>query len=415
MSMDFDLISFTLCPTVEVFNKCRKDDLLQVADFFNIPVFRDVSKRIIKIELQKVLVVQGILPDESEEGGSGDKTSVIEGSDVKSLPVPETKLVELPLAIKLKELDLLVKKQEYDNQMLHELELEIDCELERRLAAPQFLFDNVPVSPSPLLGRSPATSLSDPAALTPGDGAREAVFDVSRYIKLVPKFREAEVDSYFITFERVAVKLRWPKDMWALLLQCNLEGKAQEVCSSLPIEQSLDYDVVKTAVLRAYELVPEAYRQKFRDYGKSAKKTFVEIAREKGNLFDKWCSSKVSTFEQLRELILVEDFKSCLPENIVVHLNEKKVAKLSDAAVITDEFVLTHRRVFPSVRQGRNRSPVDDTVKDLVRAGHLKSGSLRKHELKRTGDKRVCFYCLDPGHLISECRSWKQNNSSTKA
>ncbi len=85
--MDFDLISFTLCPTVEVFNKCRKDDLLQVTDFFSIPVFRDASKRIIKTELQKVLVDQGILPDESEEGGTGDKISVIVGSDVKSLPV----------------------------------------------------------------------------------------------------------------------------------------------------------------------------------------------------------------------------------------------------------------------------------------------------------------------------------------
>ncbi len=31
------------------------------------------------------------------------------------------------------------------------------------------------------------------------------------------------------------------------------------------------------------------------------------------------------------------------------------------------------------------------------------------------GDKRVCFYCFDPGHLISECRSWKQKNSSMKA
>ncbi len=97
--MDFDLISFTLCPTVEVFNKCRKNDLLQVADFFSIPVFRDASKRIIKTELQKVLVDQGILPD---EGGTGDKTSVIVGSDVKSLPVPETKPIELPLAIQLK-------------------------------------------------------------------------------------------------------------------------------------------------------------------------------------------------------------------------------------------------------------------------------------------------------------------------
>lgn len=38
--------------------------------------------------------------------------------------------------------------------------------------------------------------------------------------------------------------------MWALLLQSSLSGKAQVVCSALPIDQSLDYDVVKSAVLR---------------------------------------------------------------------------------------------------------------------------------------------------------------------
>lgn len=65
---------------------------------------------------------------------------------------------------------------------------------------------------------------------------------------------------YFVAFERVAGKLGWPKDMWALLLQCSLTGKAQEVCSALPIESSLDYDTIKAAVLRVYELVPEAYR-----------------------------------------------------------------------------------------------------------------------------------------------------------
>ncbi len=106
-------------------------------------------------------------------------------------------------------------------------------------------------------------------------------FDPSRYIKLVPPFREAVVDSYFVAFERVAGKLGWPKDMWALLLQCSLTGKAQEVCSALPIESSLDYDTIKAAVLRVYELVPEAYRQKFRRYEKAARQSYVEFAREK--------------------------------------------------------------------------------------------------------------------------------------
>ncbi len=154
------------------------------------------------------------------------------------------------------------------------------------------------------------------------------------------------VDAYFVAFERIAGKLKWPNDMWALLLQCSLTGKAQEICASLPIEQSLDYNVLKAAVLREYELVPEAYHQKFRAHAKSARQTHVEFAREKRVMFEKWClSSKTTTFEQLQELILLEDFKTCLPEGVVVHLNERKVTSLLDATVLADEFVLTHRNV----------------------------------------------------------------------
>lgn len=46
-------------------------------------------------------------------------------------------------------------------------------------------------------------------------------------------------------------------------LQCKLTGKAQQACSSLSVEDSLIYEKVKGDVLRAYELVPKAYRQRF--------------------------------------------------------------------------------------------------------------------------------------------------------
>lgn len=90
-----------------------------------------------------------------------------------------------------------------------------------------------------------------------------AGFDVSRNICLVPPFREKDVDKYFTHFERVAKSLGWPKCVWTLLLQCVLSGKAQEVYSSLSFDQSSDFEAVKTAILRSYEFVPEAYRQKF--------------------------------------------------------------------------------------------------------------------------------------------------------
>ena len=128
-----------------------------------------------------------------------------------------------------------------------------------------------------------------------------------------------------------------------------LVGKAQEVCTALSIDHSLDYAKVKTTVLRAYELVPEAYRQKFRNHVNTANQTFVEFAREKNVLFDKWCvASKVDSFAQLKELILLEEFKSGLPERLVVYLNEQKLLSLSQAAVFADEFVLTHKHVFSS-------------------------------------------------------------------
>lgn len=73
--------------------------------------------------------------------------------------------------------------------------------------------------------------------------------------------------------------------------------------------------------------MPEAYRQKFRNYRKTSSQIYVEFAREKGTLFDKWSSAcKVTDFNSLRELMV---FERCLPDRIVVYLNEQKVNTLS--------------------------------------------------------------------------------------
>ncbi len=234
-------------------------------------------------------------------------------------------------------------------------------------------------------------------------------FDVCRYLKLVPPFRESEVDAYFVTFERIAMKLRWPKDVWALLLQCSLSGKAQEVSSALPLEQSLDYDTVKAAVLRAYELVPETYRQRFRSHTKAAKQTYVEFAREKRTLFEKWClSNRVTAFDQLQELVLLEEFKNCVPESVVVHLNEQKVTSVNDAAVLADEFVLTHKSVFHNSRCNVSYSQNIDSDKGTTLNSSRTKPMTQPNWPEKTKSKRACFFCLDPSHMISEFRAWKQ-------
>ena len=100
-------------------------------------------------------------------------------------------------------------------------------------------------------------------------------------------FIERDVDKYFPHFDRFAIMLKWPKRMWTLLLQCVLVGKAKEVYSALTLEQSADYDEVK-----AYQLVPEVYRQKLRRYREMDRQTYVDFGREKVDLFDRWCQSQ---------------------------------------------------------------------------------------------------------------------------
>ena len=117
-------------------------------------------------------------------------------------------------------------------------------------------------------------------------------FDVSKHIRLVPPFQEEEVDKYFIHFENIATSLEWPREVWTILLQSVLVGKAREIYSALPVETSARYDEVRKAILKAYELVPEAYRQRFRNARKQDGQTYVEFARDKEALLDRWCTAK---------------------------------------------------------------------------------------------------------------------------
>ena len=152
-------------------------------------------------------------------------------------------------------------------------------------------------------------------------------------------------NSLLILGKLLIESLNWPKESWVLLLQSVLVGKAQEIYGSLSVEQSSNYEHVKEAILKAYELVSEAYRQKFRNFLKYDSKTHVEFAREKENLFNRWCHSKEigQDFKKLKQMVLFEEFKDKVRPDIRSHLDEQKVEELEKAAMMADDYALTHK------------------------------------------------------------------------
>ncbi|XP_033114424.1 uncharacterized protein LOC117114917 [Anneissia japonica] len=225
--------------------------------------------------------------------------------------------------------------------------------------------------------------------------------EITHNIKWVPKSNEEEVESYFMAFEKVANRLKWPAKNWTVLLQTGLIGKAQEVFSSLSDDLCESYETVKRAILEAYELVPVAYRQKFRNL-KYVDKSFMEFARKKQVLFDRWCTSEGVNwdFNQLRELILVEEFNNCLSSEVRTHLKKWKFNELMKAATMADNFVLTHKSV-------NKISHNDDTFRGakLNTANRNQSGFTTSSGkgFQRPLRDIVCYDCKRKGHVKSDC------------
>ncbi len=119
-------------------------------------------------------------------------------------------------------------------------------------------------------------------------------------------------------------------------------------------------------------------------------------------LFDKWCvASKVTDFQALRKLILLEQFKGCIPDRIAVYLNEQKVSSLSNVSVLADDFALTHKTIFTAhTEKVPSISPV---LKDQ---SHFKSTGTKVRE------ERECFYCHKTGHVIADCLALKRKQQT---
>ena len=156
---------------------------------------------------------------------------------------------------------------------------------------------------------------------------------------------------------------------------------------------------MKAAVLKSFELVPEAYRQKFRTQRKTENQSYVEFLREKENALDKWCDSKRidGDAEKLRQLILAEEFLNCVPEEVRVHLSERKTDVTYEMAALADEYILTHRKT--------KEKPYTGSKVKFKAELRPKEGNRRTFQ--SSSRTVVCYKCGKAGHIAIRCQLGK--------
>ena len=101
-------------------------------------------------------------------------------------------------------------------------------------------------------------------------GQGRNVFDTSDKPKApkLPSFVDGkdDLDAYLQRFGRFASVAKWDKTGWASKLSALLSGRALEVYSRISEEAAQDYDHVRLALMKRYDLTEDGYRCKFRAF-----------------------------------------------------------------------------------------------------------------------------------------------------
>ena len=152
----------------------------------------------------------------------------------------------------------------------------------------------------------------------------------------IPYFNEGkdEMDSYLSRFERYATAQKWEPDTWATGLSALLQGKALDVYALMPKEDALNYDKLKVALLKRYELTEEGFKRKYKKCRLENGETFQQFTTRMKSYFTRWIdmASIEKSFEGLQDLILPEQLTFIFNRDLELFLREREPKSLEQAS-----------------------------------------------------------------------------------
>lgn len=408
---DFNAGEFLQVPdlTYKDISKLTKVKLICLCHYYHLDINPNARKTLILSMVVAKMTQEGALKDTNDEDTEGEEEEEQEvdsaqlHSKLSSVQLFELEKFKIEKQIENRRAEMTLRA-EYDMK-LRESEINLKAERERIEMEKRFALDRELAHREFDASRGEAQNRP-----TFGRGSSEFArnrFDVYGAQKCAPKFDEKNLEKYFLNFEKTAKMMKWHEDYWTLILQSQLTGKAADAYSSLSIDVSKDYQVVKATILRAYALLPEAYRQQFRKLRKNQRESYTDFSRELQETYFQWLrASKTKTIGDLNELILVEQFMESCPNDLRQYLLDKDVTTLDDCAVWSDTFDLNQKQFKQKPAQNsQNKTPFRKPSTDQLPVADSNLPTTKAPDNSKK--KVVCAYCKGDGHVISECRKLK--------
>ena len=149
-------------------------------------------------------------------------------------------------------------------------------------------------------------------------------------IRLIHLSELNNIEAYLITSERLMRVHGVSETHWAFRLAPQLTDKAQQAYAALPVSEASDYNKMKAAILRYYDINEETYTQKFRSTLTKANESYSELVVRLQHRHEKWTRG-CTTMADMREVAVMEQFLNTLPMSLRLWVRERSLKTVAEA------------------------------------------------------------------------------------
>ena len=174
-------------------------------------------------------------------------------------------------------------------------------------------------------------------------------------MKLKKLMESDDIEAYLTTFERAAEAHGVEKEKWSVVLAPQLTGKALQAFAALSKDDSKDYEKVKEAIFRRYNINEETYRQRFRSVKWKENETPMEMVTRIKDLAEKWLKDS-DTRDKVVDVVVKEQFIEVLPEEAKVWVKEHKPETSEKAGSLAEDFRQARKKeLWEPMKSSRSR------------------------------------------------------------
>ncbi|XP_062839805.1 uncharacterized protein LOC103279995 [Anolis carolinensis] len=346
------------------------------------------------------------------------EASEYQGDSSDSEQTPETRET-LKYKIELRTLELEDKQREREDKQREREWEEKRWEQEKELKIMQLEKDKE-IELRRLELEKEKLALSQPHIINQEGNGRTEASDL--LLKRFPKFnKDDDVEKFLISFERCCRDFEIDEGKWMLYLRPQICGKLLEIYGDVPEESHRDYNFFKKQVQQKLQLTPEFYRLKFRSLRKEKHQSFAQVASKQAQLFDSWLrTSEVENFQQLRELIKLEQLFQLVPSDYRWLVQDRKPSTADKAASMTDQLI-TLREGFRKdeglSERRQNKPPFYNyqTHTQYKKTPAVENTAYRRPEVINQTKPEVkarCYQCGKSDHLKYQCPLLRRDKTS---